>query len=315
MWFFNYYARAIGNTMQTAVSVIASSLSTSSWKYLKFRINKFLDYAATHPNAKIRYHSSQMHIRIHLYASYLNESKARSRNGSFFYLSEKLKLPIKPNDPPPKLNAPVLVNSKIIDTVMPSVQESETGSGFISGKDDMTLRNTLHEMGHIQGPTPIQFGNIVVHGIITDTVVQHRSKAMDMLFIGFVINANKNNFMFIGNKENKSCRISIKISLQKTSHFSSTYLCTQYHPKTKKTLFKLPRTLQGCVQTHLPPTVKQPLDCRLKIPPVTVASVSNQQFQLTPYLSTFLKQTVQTRQIEPTASFKRSPVKKKQICR
>ena len=34
--FFNYYARDIDNTTQTAVRATASSLSTSSWKYLKF---------------------------------------------------------------------------------------------------------------------------------------------------------------------------------------------------------------------------------------------------------------------------------------
>ena len=65
---------------------------------------------------------------------------------------------------------------------MSSVQESETGSGFINGKDSMNLFNSLHEMGHIQGLTPIQFDNIVINGIITDTVVQGRSKAMDMHF-------------------------------------------------------------------------------------------------------------------------------------
>ena len=168
--------------MKTAVIAIASSLSTSSWKYLKFWINQFLDYAATHPNAKIWYHSIQMYLLIHSDASYLNESKVRSCNGGLFYLSYKPKLPIKPNDPPPKLNAPILVNSKIIDTAVSYVQESETGSGFINGKDDVPLRNSLHEMVHIQGPTPIQFDNIVDNSIITDTVVQRRSKAMDMCF-------------------------------------------------------------------------------------------------------------------------------------
>ena len=123
-----------------------------------------------------------MHLWIHSGASYLNESKARSRKGGFFYLSDKPKLPIKPNDPPPKLNAPVLVNIKIINTVMFSVQESETGSGFINGSDAVPLHNALHEMGHIQGPTPIQFDNFVANSIITDTVVQRISKAMDMRF-------------------------------------------------------------------------------------------------------------------------------------
>ena len=63
-----------------------------------------------------------MYLWIHSDASYPDESKACSRNSGFFYLSDKPKLPIKPNNPPPKLNAPVLVNSKIIDTVMSSVQ-------------------------------------------------------------------------------------------------------------------------------------------------------------------------------------------------
>ena len=134
MWYFNYYDQAIENTIKTSVSAISSSRPTNSWKDLKFRINQFLDYEATHPNAKIWYHASQMHLWIHSGASYLNESKSRCCNGGLFYLLEKPKIPINPNDPPPKLNVPVLANSKIIDTVMSFVQESETGSGFINGK-------------------------------------------------------------------------------------------------------------------------------------------------------------------------------------
>ena len=123
-----------------------------------------------------------MHLWLHTDASYLNESKARSRNGGYFYLSKKPKIPINPNDPAPPLNAPILVNSKIIDAVMSSVQESETGSGFINAKDAVPIRTTLEEMGHPQGPTPLQFDNKCAVGILTDTVVQRRSKAMDMRF-------------------------------------------------------------------------------------------------------------------------------------
>jgi len=132
--------------MQTAVSSIGSAVSTASWKELNFRINHFLDYAATHSDAHIQYRASQMHLWLHSDASYLNETKAPSRNGGFFYLSNKPKLPIKPNDPPPPLNAPVLVNSKILDAVMSSIQESD--SGFINAKDAVPMRITLEEMGH-----------------------------------------------------------------------------------------------------------------------------------------------------------------------
>ena len=70
-----------------------------------------------------------------------------------------------------------------------------------------------------------------------------------------------------------------------------------------------------CVQTHLPPTVKQPLYYKYPMTPVTVVSVSNQQRQLTRYISTFPKHTVQTRQFEPTVLFERSPFQNKQVCR
>ena len=180
--FFNYYAEAIEITIQTAVSAIESSLSSISWKDIKFQINTFLDYAATHTNSKIYFHESQIHLWIHSDDSYLNESKYCSQNDGFFYLSEKPRLPIKPNDPPPKLNVTVLVNSKIINTKMSSVQESKTGSGFINGRYAVPLRNALHEMVHIQGPAPILFDNIVANGIITGTVVKRRYKAMDMIF-------------------------------------------------------------------------------------------------------------------------------------
>ncbi len=46
----------------------------------------------------------------------------------------------------------------------------------------LCMRTTLQEMGHPQGPTPIQFDNKCATGILTDTVVQRRPKAMDMRF-------------------------------------------------------------------------------------------------------------------------------------
>ena len=85
-----------------------------------------------------------MHLWIHLDASYLNGPKNSSHNGGSFQIWDKTKIPINTNDPPPKLNATVIVNRKITETVMSSAKESETGSGFINGKDYVTLRNTLH---------------------------------------------------------------------------------------------------------------------------------------------------------------------------
>ena len=141
-----------------------------------------MDYAATHPAAQIRYIASEMHLWIHTDASYLNEPKARSRGGGFMFFSDKPTLPITPDQQAPPTNAPVLVTSKVIDAVMSSAQESETGAGFNNARDAIPIKNAAIELGHQQGPTPIQFDNKCAVGILTDTVKQKRSKAMDMRF-------------------------------------------------------------------------------------------------------------------------------------
>jgi hypothetical protein len=48
-----------------------------------------LDYLATHPDATIRYHASDMVLHIHSDASYLSVSHARSRHGGIFFLGNK----------------------------------------------------------------------------------------------------------------------------------------------------------------------------------------------------------------------------------
>ena len=77
---------------------------------------------------------------------------------------------------------------------MSSVQESETRSGFINPKDAVTILNKLHGMGHKQGPNPIQFDKKCSVGSITDTVVQHRSKDMDMQFYCILDRQQQNKF-------------------------------------------------------------------------------------------------------------------------
>ena len=137
---------------------------------------------ATHPNAILTFKASDMHLWAHSDASYLSESKARSRCGIFYYLSSRPHLPINPEDPVPPINGPILTQSKIVDTVMSSAQEAETGAGFFNAQQIVPLRIALEELGHPQGPTPIQFDNKVATSILNDEVSQKRSKAMDMRF-------------------------------------------------------------------------------------------------------------------------------------
>ena len=81
-----------------------------------------------------------MHLWIHTDASYLNEPKARSLGGGFMFFSDKPTLPITPDQQAPPTNTPVLVTSKVIDAVMSSAQESETGAGFNNARDAIPIK-------------------------------------------------------------------------------------------------------------------------------------------------------------------------------
>jgi hypothetical protein len=52
--------------------------------------NQMLDYLATHPDATIRYHASDMVLHIHSDASYLSVSNARSRLRGLFFSGEQI---------------------------------------------------------------------------------------------------------------------------------------------------------------------------------------------------------------------------------
>ena len=61
---FLFYARAIDSTIFMALSDIAADQSEPTEKTKK-RVYQFLNYMATHPNAKIRYRQSDMILNIH----------------------------------------------------------------------------------------------------------------------------------------------------------------------------------------------------------------------------------------------------------
>jgi hypothetical protein len=73
---FLFYGRAIDSTMLASIGSIACALSTSTWADLKQRVQHFLDYAASNPNAALVFKASDMHLWIHTDASYLTEPKA-----------------------------------------------------------------------------------------------------------------------------------------------------------------------------------------------------------------------------------------------
>ena len=136
------------------------------------KVKHFLDYAASHPNAIITYRASDMVLAAHSDASYLSESKARSRSGGHFFMSK--------DDAIPENNGAILTVSQIIKSVMSSVAEAELGALFINCREAIPERHALEIMGHKQTPTPIQTDNTTALGVVNKNITSKRLKSMDM---------------------------------------------------------------------------------------------------------------------------------------
>lgn len=72
--------------------------------------------------------------------------------------------------------------SVIIPTVCSSVAEAEYAALFLAGKEVVSARHTLHDLGFPQDSTIINCDNSCAVGIANITVKQKRSKAIDMRY-------------------------------------------------------------------------------------------------------------------------------------
>jgi hypothetical protein len=181
---FLFYARAIDNTMLKPLGTLSSQQSQPTEMTMN-AIVKFLNYAATHPNAELKCTASDMILWIDLDASYLSKSKACSTCAGTFFLSDNPTNPSKapqPQDPEATPNAQVHVLCSIMCEIVSSAAEAELGGLFHNGKDGCPIRTCLEELGHPQPPKPIKTDNTTANGIANDTIKQKRSKAMDMRF-------------------------------------------------------------------------------------------------------------------------------------
>jgi hypothetical protein len=169
-----YYARAVDPTVLMSLNDITTE-QTKATEKTQAATNKLLDYLATHPDATIRYHASDMILHIHSDASYLSVSNARSRLGGLFFLGNK---------PPEQdmLNGSILNVASVIKNVVASAAKSEVGACFHNAQSGAPLRVTLTDLGHTQPPTPLGTDNSTAFGILNKTIKQKRSKAMDMRY-------------------------------------------------------------------------------------------------------------------------------------
>jgi hypothetical protein len=176
-----YCSIAVDPTMLVALGTIAAAQSNAT-NHTTTAVVKLLNYAATNPNAVIRYKASGMTLYVHSDASYLSEPKARSCAGSHFYLSDKPADPASAPSQQPPNNGPLHTTSHILRNVMASAAESEVGALFVNSQEAIPIRYALEELGHPQPPTPAQTDNSTAAGYSNNTIKQKRSKAMDIRF-------------------------------------------------------------------------------------------------------------------------------------
>jgi hypothetical protein len=169
-----YYARAVDPTVLMPLNDIATE-QTKATEKTQAATNQLLDYLATHADAAIRYHASDMILHIHSDASYLSVSNARSRLGGLFFCGEK-------SPQQDKLNGSILNVASVIKNMVASAAESEVGACFHNTQSGAPLRVALTELDHIHPPTPLRTDNSTSFGILNETNKQKRSKAMDMIY-------------------------------------------------------------------------------------------------------------------------------------
>ena len=91
---------------------------------------QLLNYLASNPDAKIRFHKSNMIMNIHLDASYLSEPNSRSRTCAYFFMGSMPK-----DGQPITLNVAFHVNTQIMKFVVASAAEAELGALFRNCQD------------------------------------------------------------------------------------------------------------------------------------------------------------------------------------
>ena len=172
-----YYSRAIDSTMLTAINEISRSQAKPTENTMK-AVKMLLDYAATYPDVKVRFHASDMILHAELDAAYLVLPEAKSRIAGYFYLSNHPpKPPLIPTSP---RNGPLHIVCKTLRHVVASAAEAETAALFFNSQEALPIRYILSKLGHKQPPTPMKTDNSTSLAFIKSNIRQKRSKSWDM---------------------------------------------------------------------------------------------------------------------------------------
>ena len=169
-----FYSRAVDPSMLPALNEISTQQSNPTTN-TQAKVTQLLNYVATHSNAVIRFHKSDMCLHVDSDAAYLVLPKARSRLAGHFFLSDnpEFKRTIFPN-------GPILTECKTIRTVVASAAEAETHGIFHNAQTALPIRFILNQMGHIQPPTPLKTDNKIAEAFVQQEMRHKKTKSWDM---------------------------------------------------------------------------------------------------------------------------------------
>jgi len=165
--------------MLVALNEIAAHQAAPT-QFILAKCHRLLDYAATFPNVKIRYTTSDMILHVDSDAAYLVQDGARSRIAGHYILSSHPSP--APQIPKKTPNAPILVECKTLRNVVASAAEAETGGLFHNAQTILHIRILLAALGHRQPPTPLKTDNSTANAFVNRSLRQRKSKSWDMKF-------------------------------------------------------------------------------------------------------------------------------------
>ena len=120
-----YYARAVDLTVLMALSTIASEQSKAT-KITMQKTNQLFYYLATHSEATVQFHTSDMILNIPLDASYLSKANAHSRACGHFFMGWKS------NPTQPIKYGAFFTLCAILRITVESAAEAELGALFLN---------------------------------------------------------------------------------------------------------------------------------------------------------------------------------------
>jgi hypothetical protein len=161
--------------MLCALNKLASRLANPT-EELEKDVERFLQYAATYPNGKLTFWPSDLKLFVHSDASYLSESKSRSRCGGFYYLGRKN------TSGNMQINGGLGSMSKIMPNVLSSASESEYASLFLNAKRACIFQNILADLGFPQVETEIWTDNSTAAGSANKSIRIRRLQSTAMRY-------------------------------------------------------------------------------------------------------------------------------------